>query len=268
MCHQTIFSFIKCNHTAQALTICNEGILVPLQPCLDTWEGDFIQFDTICAGCQAVYILKGEKDGQCMPKDVRGVYDTMPFEYVVKGKLPWSQPGWDAQKPPRVNFVVWSEWDDWKIWDEQLSCLILGKRDAIDDYESTCLQGDTLFPPSTDEIPATQEPTWCRGHPGKQCDCSPQQKATQYTTLNKPSIKRRSPEPQQPPTCPMAAAAAAAAAADEAPPPQPKSKPRVRFLEMADVQYYGEDSATYLIKRGENSPTAMQAGIRPEDNFF
>lgn len=268
MCHQSIFSFIKCHHTAQALTICSEGTFAPLRPCLENLDGDFIQFDAVCKGCQAVFLLQGEKDGRRMPTDVKGIHDTMPFGYVVGGQLPWSQPWYDAKKPPKATLVVCSERDSWRIWEESLVSLVLSTRDSEEDDDddattatipdSPCLQ-DALTPwssssPSAMETPASPSVT-CKRQKRMCCDfsqqrgCSPPwlppEAPPTCEAKHKSSIKRTEERPLSP----------AAAAADQQIPSRPRSKPRVRFLPNAEVQYFVEDTATYLIKRGDVTMT-------------
>lgn len=248
MCHQSIFSFIKCQHTAQALTICNEKNHTPPQPCLEVWEGDFFLFDTICKGCQAVLNTQGQKNGQRIPRCVDGIHQSMPFEYVVGGQLPWNQPWYDAHMPPRANMVVWSEYDGWKIWDEQLSLIFLSVRDATPVRSPPCPKMFTTLSLSTAEASAPgcpQKRSYCHGHSNKQRVCTPRQEVSQYEAMHKPSIKQT--DAQQ--TCP----------ADQTH-FQSESKHRVRFLPAAEIQYFTEDTAVGVPgteRRGRRKPRYM-----------
>lgn len=246
MCHQSIFSFVKCRHTAEALTICSEGNLRPVQRCLDTWwEGDFIQFDTVCAGCRAVFLLQGEKNGQCLPKGVKGIHETMPFEYVIGSQLPWSQPRYNAQKPPKVGMVVWSEWDSWKIWEEHLLSLILSQRDNAVGHMSSPSQEAPTSPSRADTpVSATQQEQTCsHEQSGKQRRDSPRRITPQFEAQHKSSIKRTD-EQQLSPTQQTSS--------------QPRPKHRVRFVPTAEVQFYMEDKATCHFKKGESQWHGIQ----------
>lgn len=253
MCHQSIFSFTKCHHTAQTLKICRQGTLAPLQPCRNAWEGDFFQFDAICKGCQAVLLLQGDKKENgllsvVIPIGVKGNYETMSYKYVVEGQLPWS-PLWyaaaAAQKPPRASMLD----NSWRLCEGQVSSsLALGRLDtAMPVCKSSCRKAPSSPSSSKAKTPSALASAAAAPPPAPTKTSSAPAAAQQQKHIRHKSSTQRADEQQLP-------------LADQALAQPSRPKHRVHFLPTAEVQYFKQDTAANLIKRGDILRRGIQAG--------
>lgn len=266
MCHQSIFSFTKCHHTAQTLNICRQGTLAPPQPCRNAWEGVLFQSDAICKGCQAVILLQGGRKenglwGVVIPKTVKGNHETMPYKYVVEGQLPWG-PLWyaataAAQKPPNASLAD----NSWKLGEGQASYLssssALGKLDTVTPVRKLSCQKAPSSPSSSRAKPPPASTPVAAPAPAAVPDPAPPALAK---TSSAPAAAQQQQHTRQKSSTKRADEQQQLAPADQALAQPSRPKHRVHFLPTAEVQYFKQDTAANHIKRGDILRRGIQGG--------